>query len=244
MTMNIEDKFNKNISWMLDELQADMLVSKKEETNFYFITEDGAPTRREQERVLAWLQKLGAIERVSDLHSNDFYSTLLAAHPFARTPIIGEKVRIDKQVFTPLRKIFSDDWEKQPAAETLAKAEKLRAAKKIDTTPPAKPVLEKVPFWSKETSEVIYLEKSCDVPAGNQRVLCGALFAAPLSVWIDEDDVVGNFSRDGKQSFYDAQRLLNQRIQDKLGIRDFVEYQTAKARINPATIKKLNHSEK
>lgn len=242
--MSIEDKFNKNIAWMLDELQADMLVSNKDEVNLYFISEEGAPTRREQERVLSWLYKLGAIEHISNLRSNDPFSNMFAMHPFVSVPAIGEKVRVDKQVFAPLRKIFSGEWEKQPAADTLKKAEKLRAAKKIDTTPTTKPVLEKVPFWNKETNEVIYLEKTCDVPAGNQRVLCAALFAAPLRVWVDEDNVVGNFNRDGKQSFYDAQRLLNARIQDKLGIRDLIEYQTAKARINPATIERLNHSEK
>ena len=241
MTMSIADRFNKNIAWMLDELQAEVLVSSKDEVNFYFISEDGAPTRREQERALSWLYRLGAIEHVSDLH--DLYSNMFVMRLFERSPSIGKKIKVDKQVFIPLRKVFSGNWEKQPAGETLKKAEKLRSAKKLDTTPLTKPMLEKVPFWNKETSEILFLEKSCDVPAGNQRVLCVALFATPLGVWVDEDNVVENFNREGKQIFYDAQRLLNARIQDKLGIKDLIEYQAAKARINPETIKKLNQSE-
>jgi hypothetical protein len=243
MTMSIEDKFNKNIAWMLDELQADMLVSSTNTVNFHFITEEAAPSRREQERVLSWLYKLGAIQHLRDLHSDDPFSRMLVMHPFTKAPTIGEKVQVDMQVFTPLREIFSGEWEKETASTVLKKAEKLRRAQKIDTTPLTKPTITKIPIWSKETTTIVFLGKSCDVPAGNQRVLCDALFAVPLNSWVDEEDVVRNFNRDGKQSFYDAQRLLNERIQKALGIKDLIEYQQSKARINPETIKKLNQSE-
>jgi hypothetical protein len=241
MEQSVEQKFNKNVFWMLNELEEEMISAGKNQINFYYITEEHVPSRREQERVISWLYRLGIAKRLNYINPSDVHSILLSA--LGTVSPIGERMEIDQQTFIPLRKFYSGDWEKLPASKILKKADGLRQVTKLDTITPVKPPVNNIPFWSSATNELSFLDRSCELPPGNQRVLCKALFSAPLGVWVDEENVIDDFNTQGIGAFYSAYNLLNERIEKELAIEDFVEYQTAKARINPVTIEKLNHSE-
>ncbi len=239
--MTAEEKFNKAIQWVLNELQAEMLVSGPDPLRFTFVQGEDAPLEREQKRVVRWLINLGAVEHIADIQPE---TSLFTFNPFVRVPPIGYKIKINVSVFTALAKIYEGDLRNKSAGDFLKEAEVLAKAKPLKRNVAVKPKTDNRPFLNEEERTIIFLGKKSEIPVGNQWVLCQALFKKPAGVWVEEADVVDHFNRDSKQAFYDAQRLLNTRIEKDLGIKDFIEYQGATARINPKTIEKLSHSEK
>ncbi len=244
MTITIEEKFIKDARLILDELQAELIASKDGIIRYLFIKEDKAPNEREQRRIIRWLINAGALQSIGEIHE-DLPSIFVTLNPFVKTATIGFRLGIDKTLFAEVRKICESDLSKKSAKELLDQVETLGRAKRLETqklTEPEKVVIK--PFLDEPSKTVILAGKKSTIPVGNQWVLCKELFNKPASDWVKENDVVHLFNKDGKQSFYDAQRLLNARIEKDLGIKDFIEYETAMARINPKTIEKLNHSEK
>lgn len=241
--MTPEEKFNKDVQWVLEELQKEQIVSDGDVLQFLFLQGENVPSKRDQKRVIRWLfKKVGAIESFEAILEKP---SLLTFHSFVERPVIGYEIKIDPPIFTALSKIYENDTETLSAREILGKAEKLGKAKKVDTSKPKEPKADNIPFLNEAHREIIFLDKHCEIPVGNQFELAKALFKEPVGTWIKENDVVHSFSRgEGKQSFYDAQRLLNERIKKDLGIQNLLEYQTAMVRINPKTIEKLNQSEK
>lgn len=236
-----EEDFNKTVQWLLNELQKELIVVDNDIVQFFFVEEKGAPSEREQKRVIKWLCSLNAVENLERITTDHILPHLSL---FAPRPTIGYKLKVIKPIFVALRKIYESDLDRKPASEIIEQARKLGVSKPVDITEP-KQSLDKIPRFLKESREIIYLDRTCEIPPGNQFELAKELFQVPVGTWVKENDVVENFNRgEGKQSFYDAQRLLNVRIKEKLGVENFIEYQAAMARINPATIEKLNQSGK
>jgi len=243
MTMTIEEKLNKDILWVINELQAELIVSSKDVIRYIFVKEGDAPTEREQERVIRWLSGIGAVEQLGNIREDNM---LFNFHPLMKAPIIGCQLRMNEAIFLAVRKIYEEDITKKPAKQLLEQAEALGRAKYLETGKLAEPKKINIkPALDEASRSVIFLNKKSSIPAGNQWILCKELFKKNAGDWVNEDDVVENFTRgDNKQSFYDAHKALNKRIEKDLGIVDFIEYGTAMARINPKMIEKLNQSEK
>lgn len=88
-------------------------------------------------------------------------------------------------------------------------------------------------IYKPASNEIKFGSKTCSIPpASNQRVLCEAVFTPPLDNWVEEVDVEHDFYKQSDSSFYNAQRLLNEKIKKKIGVSNFIEYSTSKARIN------------
>ncbi len=91
------------------------------------------------------------------------------------------------------------------------------------------------PSFDEKTLRLTYGDKSFTLePKGsNQAVLCAAVFDVPFGEWVKETDVVSNFFRgvEKERSFYDAVRLLNEKILEQLGIEKMLEYKASRARI-------------
>lgn len=244
MSITIEEKFIQDALFVLNEIQAELISSKDNSVRYTFIKDDKAPKEREQLRIIHWLKNACAVDILGDVYDEN--SSVITFHFLIKPPVIGKHLNINGSIFSEIRRVCEADLNSKTAKEILDKVERIGKAKSLETQK-----LERVrkqidikPFIDEESNSVIFQGKRSDIPAGNQWVICKELFKKPAGDWVKENDVIELFNRDGKQSFYDAQRLLNARIKEDLGIKDFIEYSTAKARINPETIDKLNHSEK
>lgn len=88
-------------------------------------------------------------------------------------------------------------------------------------------------IYKQNASEIKFGNELCPIPATtNQEVLCQKIFTSPLESWVKEIDVKHDFYSQSDSSFYNAQRLLNETIEDEIGISDFIEYSTSRVRIN------------
>lgn len=244
MSITIEEKFIQDARFVLNEIQAELISSKNNIVRYIFIKGEKSPEEREQFRVIRWLMNTNALEIIGEIHEDA--PSIITFNPFIKSPIIGHRLNIDKTLFSEIRKICEADLDHKTAREILDKVERIGKAKSLETQKleGIRKQIDIKPFIDEESNSVIFQGKRSDIPVGNQWVICKELFKKPAGDWVKENDVIELFNRDGKQSFYDAQRLLNARIKEDLGIKDFIEYSTAKARINPETIDKLNHSEK
>ena len=61
--------------------------------------------------------------------------------------------------------------------------------------------------------------------------LCKALFTVPFGEWLQETDVVHSFYKEGSRSFYDAVRLVNQRVERHLKIKKLLIYDASRVQI-------------
>lgn len=91
-----------------------------------------------------------------------------------------------------------------------------------------------LPIFNAGNGEIVFGNKKCRIPfSSNQHQLCKAIFEKPLGERVKEIDVVENFYRgsDGQRSFYDAVRLVNQKVEKDIGIKRLIEFKAASARI-------------
>jgi len=88
------------------------------------------------------------------------------------------------------------------------------------------------PTFNTDNGEIVFRDKKCQIPLGsNQYYLCKAIFEKPLGEYVKEDDVVEKFYRghDAPRSFYDAVRLVNQRVERDIGIKKLIKFKMASA---------------
>lgn len=240
MLENAEEKFNNDVLKILKEFRAELVVTKTEnEITYGFIKENDFPTQREQERVIRWLSEIGAISK-EEIYNDSIlpFSNFNFGRFKVHGPLIAYTIKIDRPIFDSLIKIFAEGIGKQSSRDLLERAKALGKSKILEIEP--KPQEKARPFINEERHCVIYLENESKIEPGNQWELCRALFNKPLGSWTKSVDVIRNFNTDNKQSFYDAQRLLNKRFNKDLGIKNLIEYQESMARINPKTIENLS----
>ncbi|PIR98997.1 hypothetical protein COT87_01810 [Candidatus Collierbacteria bacterium CG10_big_fil_rev_8_21_14_0_10_44_9] len=237
--MNIEDRFSRSVQLVVNEISTELLVGDSNSIRFRFVDGTDAPTEREQQRVCRWLVDLGAVKIVENVNQKLPFSI---GYPFTGA-LIGYVFEIDTAIFYELAKIYSVEINNHTDHKNLL--EKAKKLKKVEKVIPSK-VREEVSaprvLFSEETREIILDGKVCEVPVGNQFEVVKAIFKVPLGTWVNETNVVGNFSKgDNKQSFYDAQRYLNDRIQSKLGVKKLIEYKGSSVRLDPVVMEKLGH---
>jgi tetratricopeptide (TPR) repeat protein len=91
------------------------------------------------------------------------------------------------------------------------------------------------PTFDMATGEIIFGDKKCPIPlSSNQFQLCKAIFnEKTLGEWVKETEIIETFYKgtDSTRSFYDAGRLVNQKIQEKTGIKNMLEYKASSIRI-------------
>lgn len=93
------------------------------------------------------------------------------------------------------------------------------------------------PFFDEINGKIFINNKPVEIPlASNQYVLCKKIFSQPFEQWTTETDVIDNFYKDGQRSFYDAVRLINNKVKAELEIKEFLEYKASRVRIRPAII--------
>jgi hypothetical protein len=91
-----------------------------------------------------------------------------------------------------------------------------------------------LPTFNVGNGEIVFGNKKCQIPLGsNQYQLCKEIFEKPLGEYVKEIDVIFNFYRysDSQRSFYDAVRLVNQKVEKAIGIKKLIEFKAASARI-------------
>lgn len=124
--------------------------------------------------------------------------------------------------------------------ETYGKVKNViqRYAEGVTETPAPIATAKKIaPFFDEINGKIFINNKSVEIPlASNQYVLCKKIFDQPFQDWTKETDVIDNFYKDGQRSFYDAVRLINNKIKAELDIKDFLEYKASRVRIRPALI--------
>jgi hypothetical protein len=131
---------------------------------------------------------------------------------------------IDEKIFSEIYGRVKDVIQKftEGSTETTALA---AAAKKI------------APFFDEINGKIFINNKPVEIPlASNQYVLCKKIFSQPFEEWTKETDVIDNFYKDGQRSFYDAVRLINNKVKAELEIKDFLEYKASRVRIRPALV--------
>jgi len=100
-----------------------------------------------------------------------------------------------------------------------------------------------LPTFNIGNGEINLRKQKCQIPLGsNQYQLCKAIFERPLGEYVKETDVVENFYRgsDSPRSFYDAVRLVNQKVEKDIGIKRLIEFKAASARIRREILNKAN----
>ncbi len=109
---------------------------------------------------------------------------------------------------------------------------------KTEVMPVLRITKESVSFDGK-SSEIVFGSKKCPIPMGtNQFILCEKIFSFPAGEWLKEEDVVDNFSRgiDSNRGFYDAIRLVNQKVESELKIKKLLLYKANRVQV------RQNHS--
>jgi hypothetical protein len=124
--------------------------------------------------------------------------------------------------------------------ETYGKVKNViqRYAEGVTETPAPIATAKKIaPFFDEINGKIFINNKPVEIPlASNQYVLCKKIFDQPFQDWTKETDVIDNFYKDGQRSFYDAVRLINNKIKAEFDVKDFLEYKASRVRIRPALI--------
>ncbi len=95
----------------------------------------------------------------------------------------------------------------------------------METPAPIATAKKIAPFFDEINGKIFINNKPVEIPlASNQYVLCKKIFDQPFQDWTKETDVIDNFYKDGQRSFYDAVRLINNKIKAELDVKDFLEY--------------------
>lgn len=239
ITMNIEETFTKNVQWVLNEIQTELIVENAKTIRFRFGTGEGVPTERDQGRICRWLIGLGIVKHIEDINAKLPFSL---GYPFIGA-LVGYVLEVDEVLINELASIYNVEIRHHTNHKTLlANARKLKKVTKV-VLHATNEEQKQLPVFSEENREIYFKGKACDVPVGNQFEVAKSLFSATLGTWVTETEVVGRFSKgDNKQSFYDAQRYLNERICKKLGIDNLIEYKGSAVRLDPKLIEKLGQA--
>ncbi|MBM3206403.1 MAG: hypothetical protein FJZ43_02165 [Candidatus Staskawiczbacteria bacterium] len=91
------------------------------------------------------------------------------------------------------------------------------------------------PVFNEKEGKIFLLDKSCSIPAGNQFELCKTVFGRPIGEWIAENDLANAIditgSKKGNRYIYDTMLAVNEKVKEKLGVEDLMEWDLSKLRI-------------
>jgi len=149
--------------------------------------------------------------------------------------IIYEEKNDLKKAKTLIKKAKDID----PADEVVARNFSRLCGGKSDSNPKTsdlskKQIQKEELIFDPKTGEIVFGKKKCGLPIGsNQYQLCKTLFELPIGEWLQEIDVIEKFYRgkDSQRGFYDAIRLSNKKIEEKLKIKKLLEYGASRVRI-------------
>ena len=239
--MELLDKYVSDAKWLLQQIELKMTLSNGGRLEYYFITEEGVPSIREQKEIFFWLKDMGVLTQLwSEKESPGILDLAATFNNKRRT--IGFTFEVDTDMFNEVYTTLTSE-EGLSSKETLEQIKTLAKSKPLPQSDLPEQHIPKPPRIDEEKRIVVYNGKFTEPIPGNQWILCKAIFdKQEAGDWVLENDVIHLFSSENKQSFPDARRLLNKRIEKELGIADFVEYNNSKARINPDIFQNLTNS--
>lgn len=90
-----------------------------------------------------------------------------------------------------------------------------------------------LPKFLEKESKIIFENKECVIPVGNQFAICRVVFENPLGEWVKENDILSSFDqeKDNRRSVRDAILLINRKVKKCFGIDKLIEYSNSRARI-------------
>ncbi len=237
--MKTEETFTRGVQWIINEIQTELMVENEKTIRLRFGSGEGVPSERDQGRICRWLMTLGVVKHIEDIHAKLPFSL---GYPFTGA-LVGYVLEVDEILLNELTSIYDVEINYRTDHKTLLnKARKLQKVTKVLIQPKVE-VQNPVPVFSEENREIYFKGKACDVPVGNQFEVAKALFSVPIGTWVTETEVVGRFSKgDNKQSFYDAQRYLNDRIWKNLGIKNLIDYKGSAVRLDQSVIEKMGQT--
>lgn len=236
--MNTEECFKKDIWWLLQELKKDeMSTARSEHIHFEYTTGENKPKVDDQRRAIRLLVVTSSINISSDVYPFPFDA--MTARMAGAKPS-GHLLELQKPTFDKVYELF--EWATKENVDpkvTHELTELMKAETTLETeTKDIRATLQKItPFFDETNGKIFINGKPVEIPLGtNQYVICKKIFDQALKEWTTETDVINNFYKDGQRSFYDAVRIINNKIKAELGIKNFLEYKASRVRIRPALI--------
>ena len=235
--MDLLEKFVQDTKWLSQHIELKITLSDNDKVVYHFILDEGTPNKREQKAIVLWFRDMGVI---SDVYLEEKALGVFQMHFMAEKEHIGYSFIVNREKFNEMLQIFRT--QKMSSKDVIENVKLLSKSQPVEQSQLPDEQVPLVPKINQEKRILIFNGKHTKEIPGNQWILCKAVFEKEVSDWVLETDVITHFNREGKQSFADARRLLNERIERELGITELLEYKSSKVRMNPEVLKKLTHS--
>lgn len=235
--MDLLEKFVQDTKWLSQHIELKITLSDNDKVVYHFILDEGSPNKREQKATVLWFRDMGVI---SDVYLEEKAFGVFQMNFLTEKEHIGYSFIVNREKFNEMLQIFRT--QKMSAKDVIENVKLLSKSQPVEQSQLPDEQVSMVPKINLDKRILIFNGKHTKEIPGNQWILCKAVFEKEMSDWVLENDVISQFSREGKQSFADARRLLNERIEQELDIVQLLEYKNSKVRINPEVLKNLSHS--